>query len=200
MRLNKNKKPPIKRNILSIQEKLFIQVLPSFVGDEDEENSDEEEIEEIQNEWKSLRVHPVLPRTDFYKNLMSNTNEPLLYNIDILLTKDNNSKAGSTHHIVINYVINDIDRVNLNLGPVIGHVTKTTAKIMLEVNMNLRELVCEVKSKTDVLKEQAKAARQKQILELKRNEEERLKSEVERPKSRAELRAQRRGNLMSKPR
>ena len=199
----------MQRNVLSILGKVYINILPpasrihTLEGEDDGNNQDT--TEQLAKEWSSLHIHPVLPRTDMYEHLISNTNEPLLYNIDVLVSKDNDaneirSVGSSMHHVVIKYVINDIDRVELNLGPVIGQVTKTTANIMFEVNRNLRELVCEVRSKSDVLKTQTKALRLQQIQTEKKEQKELEIKEAERPKSRAELRAERRGNLMNNPR
>ena len=210
LRLKKKGKPPMLRNVLSILGKVFINILPPsatrihMLEGEDEGNN-QCTTEQLAKEWDSLRIHQVLPRTDMYEHLISNTNEPLLYNIDVLVSKDNDanrigSVGSSMHHVVINYVINDIDRVELNLGPVVGQVTKTTANIMFEVNRNLRELVCEVRSKSDVLKARAKALRLQQIQTEKKKQKELEIKEVERPKSRAELRAERREKLNNDPR
>ena len=198
-------KPPMKRNIMSILDKLFIKLIPPS-STLHPENGDgyEGDADQLMKEWKSLHIHSVLPRVDLYENLISSTDEPLIYNIDVLAVGSKDSNARSMHHLVIQHIMNDFDRVDLNVGPIIGQVTNTTAKIMFEVNRNLRELVCEVRSKVDLLSAQAKALRLKQIAKQKQKEEEkekqRMVAEAERPKSRAELRAERRGNLMSKAR
>jgi hypothetical protein len=69
--------------------------------------------------------------------------EPIVYRIELLLSSSKKDPLASVFHSLYCRKILDVaDLVEITLGPVIGAVSQSSARIFIEVNMELRNLSC----------------------------------------------------------
>ena len=93
-----------------------------------------------------LAIIPILPQISVYgEQYKPNVSEPVLYRIDTI-TSHRPRSGYVSHNVVVKMIVNDIDNIELVIGPVIGLLTTQTVRILFELSKDVIQVQCLLKT------------------------------------------------------